>query len=437
MGLNDMLRILCFALLVLALAACGSDEDATTDQQPTAAPAGTDTTGSVASEAAGSSAEAPQLVTADDLAGRAFVLDGAEFGGAPKSLAAPIQISFEADQLSAQPGCNSASGGYTIEDGNLTLSGPLAQTRMMCEDQALVDQDAWFASFLEASPQISVDGDAIILTTEDAVLRGSVAPASGGASSPVTADDLAGRAFVLEQAEVGGAPKELAAPIDIAFEADRLSAQPGCNGASGGYAMADGTLTLTGPLAQTMMMCADQALVDQDAWFASVLEASPVVTLDGDAIVLTTDDTVLRGRDKEVANPDLPLEGTVWTITSRIDGGENGAVSSELWMEQSQLTFEPGGRLQGSTACGGVLGTWEADATGEQVTITLEPHGPCTGDQGKLEEQTFSYLSGPLTVDIDADQLTLTRPDGNGMVLKAAGEAEASTSSEPATTTSG
>ena len=65
-------------------------------------------------------------------------------------------------------------------------------------------------------------------------------------------------------------------------------------------------------------------------------------------------------------------------------------------MEQSQLTFEPGGRLQGSTACGGVLGTWEADATGEQVTITLEPHGPCTGDQGKLEEQTFSYLSGPL-----------------------------------------
>jgi heat shock protein HslJ len=106
-------------------------------------------------------------------------------------------------------------------------------------------------------------------------------------------------------------------------------------------------------------------------------------------------------------------------------------------MEQSQLTFEPGGRLQGSTACGGVLGTWEADATGEQVTITLEPHGPCTGDQGKLEEQTFSYLSGPLTADIDADQLTLTQPSGNGVVLKAAGEAEASTTSEPATTTTG
>ena len=81
-------------------------------------------------------------------------------------------------------------------------------------------------------------------------------------------------------------------PIEIAFEADRLSAQPGCNGASGGYTMVDGTLTLSGPLAQTMMMCADQALVDQDAWFASVLEASPEVALDGDAIVLTTDDTV-------------------------------------------------------------------------------------------------------------------------------------------------
>ncbi len=199
--------------------------------------------------------------------------------------------------------------------------------------------------------------------------------------------------------------------------------------------MVDGTLTLSGPLAQTMMMCDDQALVEQDAWFASVLEASPKVALDGDEIVLTTDDTVLRGRDKEVANPDLPLEGTVWTITSRIDGaGDDGAVSSELWMEQSQLTFEPGGRLQGSTACGGVLGTWEADTTGEQVTIALEPHGPCTGDQAELEEQTFSYLSGPLAVDIDADQLTLTQPGGNGVVLKAAGEADASTESVPATT---
>ena len=48
-----MLRILCFALLALVFAACGSDEDTTTDQQPTAAPAGTDTTGSAASEAAG------------------------------------------------------------------------------------------------------------------------------------------------------------------------------------------------------------------------------------------------------------------------------------------------------------------------------------------------------------------------------------------------
>ena len=416
-----MLRILCLALLAFVVAACGSDEDTITDQEPasSAAPA--------TSEAAEATSDAAQLVTADVLAGRSFVLDEAEVGGAPRELAAPIQIAFEADQLNVQPGCNGAFGGYTVQDGTLTLSGPLAQTQMACED-ALLDQDTWFVSVLEASPQVSVDGDAITLTTDDAVLRGS-------ASAPVTADDLAGRSFVLEAAQVGGEPKELAVPIELAFEADRLAAQPGCNGASGGYTMVDGTLTLSGPLAQTMMMCDDQALVEQDAWFASVLEASPKVALDGDEIVLTTDDTVLRGRDKEVANPDLPLEGTVWTITSRIDGvGDDGAVSSELWMEQSQLTFEPGGRLQGSTACGGVLGTWEADTTGEQVTIALEPHGPCTGDQAELEEQTFSYLSGPLAVDIDADQLTLTQPGGNGVVLKAVGEADASTESVPATT---
>jgi heat shock protein HslJ len=399
-----MLRILCLAVLALALAACGSDEDTITDQEPasSAAPA-------TSAAEAGSFAA---LVTAEDLAGRAFVLEEAEVGGQPKELAAPIEIAFEADQLNVQPGCNSAFGGYTIEDNKLTLAGEMGQTQMACED-ALLDQDTWFLSVLQASPLVSVDGDAITLTTADTVLRGS-------ATAPVTADDLAGRSFVLEAAQVGGEPKELAVPIEIAFEADRLNAQPGCNGASGGYTMVDGKLTLSGPLAQTMMMCADEALVQQDEWFASVLEASPKVTLDGDAIVLTTADTVLRGLDREVARPDLPLEGTPWTITSRIDGaGADGAVSSELWMEQSQLTFEPGGRLQGSTACGGVLGTWEADATGGQVTITLEPHGPCTGDQAALEEQTFSYLSGPLAVEIDSNQLTLTQPDGNGVVLQA------------------
>jgi heat shock protein HslJ len=249
------------------------------------------------------------------------------------------------------------------------------------------------------------------------------AAATEDAPALVTADDLAGRTFLLEHAEVGGQPKELAGgkPISLAFEQDRLSAQPGCNGASGNYTLEDGRIVLDGPLAQTMMMCADEALVQQDEWFASVLEAKPLVALDGDAITLTTDDTVLQGRDKEVASPDLPLEGTEWRIESRIEGsGPDAAVSSELWMEASKLRFEPGGRLQGSTACGGVLGTWTLD--GDAVTIALEPHGPCQSpdDPGKGEEQTFSLLAGEdLTLSVDADQATLTHADGSGVVLRA------------------
>ena len=74
------------------------------------------------------------------------MLEEAEVGGQPKELAVPIQISFEADRLSAQPGCNSASGGYTLEDNAYRARrAALAQTMMACEDQALVDQDAWFA----------------------------------------------------------------------------------------------------------------------------------------------------------------------------------------------------------------------------------------------------------------------------------------------------
>jgi heat shock protein HslJ len=242
----------------------------------------------------------------------------------------------------------------------------------------------------------------------------------------VTVDDLAGRTFWLESATVGGAPRELAgggAAIELSFERDRLAAQPGCNGASGGYTLEDGHIVLSGPMQQTMMMCEDAALVEQDTWFVAFLEAKPLVTLDGDAITLTSADTELQGRDKEVASPDLPLEGTEWRIESRIDGGgPDGAVSSELWMEESTLVFEPGGRLQGSTACDGVLGTWTLDEATGAMAIALEPHGPCQSpdDPGKGEEQTFTALAGDdLTLAIDADQATLTHPDGSGVVLRA------------------
>ena len=56
-------------------------------------------------------------------------------------------------------GCNTAIGAYTLTDGTLTV-GPMIQTRMACED-ALMAQDTWIVTMLEARRTVVLDGDNI------------------------------------------------------------------------------------------------------------------------------------------------------------------------------------------------------------------------------------------------------------------------------------
>jgi heat shock protein HslJ len=155
--------------------------------------------------------------------------------------------------------------------------------------------------------------------------------------------------------------------------------------------------------------------MEQDRWFVAFLEAGPQVTVDGDAIELRTDDTVVRGRDREVADPDRPLEGTEWQIASRLDV-ESASASS--WMESSRLVFEPGGTITGATDCGPVEGTWSL--AGDVLMVDLAERGPCAGQDslGEDEDQTFALLDGELTVEIEAGQARLMRPDGKGVELR-------------------
>ena len=64
-----------------------------------------------------------------------------------------------------------------------------------------------------------------------------------------------------------------------------------------------------------MMACEPAALMDQDTWLAALLTSKPTVAVDGDTLTITaTDGTVVTFLDQAVANPDLPLEGTTWTV---------------------------------------------------------------------------------------------------------------------------
>ncbi len=179
-----------------------------------------------------------------------------------------VRLSFEGGQLGISAGCNSMSGGYTIEDGHL-LIGNLATTEMAC-DAALMQQDQWLAAFLDGAT-LSLDGETLTLANDGATVT--------LADRHVTDSDrpVDGTTWVLDSLIVGGdavasIPAGVRASITIADGQVRV--ETGCNTGTGTVAVSDGALAF-GPLALTKMACgADAMSVEQAMLDALTREAT-------------------------------------------------------------------------------------------------------------------------------------------------------------------
>lgn len=77
-----------------------------------------------------------------------------------------IEMTFLADSFAVNAGCNTLAGGATITDGVLTLDGPLASTKMACEE-SLMQRDDEIAQFLASSPTVTLDGATLTMTSGD------------------------------------------------------------------------------------------------------------------------------------------------------------------------------------------------------------------------------------------------------------------------------
>ncbi len=107
------------------------------------------------------------------LYGKAFTVTEMTMGGSSVEPVAgsSIVITTLEDSVSANAGCNTMNGEATYTATQITV-GPIAMTMMACE-QALMDQDLVVATFLEADPLWSLDGEVLTLTAgaDSMVLR--------------------------------------------------------------------------------------------------------------------------------------------------------------------------------------------------------------------------------------------------------------------------
>ncbi len=195
--------------------------------------------------------------------------------------------------------------------------------------------------------------------------------------------------------------------IRLAFADDQLSANAGCNTIGGTYSTDGETLAFTGG-GMTEMGC-DPDLHAQDDWLIEFLGSNPEMALDGDELTLTSGGVTMTLVDREVADPDLPLVGTTWTVTSIISGD---AVSTVPEGAEATFEFADDGTVSVDTGCNTGSGSYELDGSTLRFSGVAITEMSCEAPRGELEALILPLLGADaIEITIEAGSMTMAAGD--------------------------
>ncbi len=225
---------------------------------------------------------------------------------------------------------------------------------------------------------------------------------------------LAGRKFLSTAVTEDGVPRRMppGTRVWLWFTPDgRLLAEGGCNVINGQVEVSDGRITMP-EMRITERGCADE-LMQVDRWLCALLDARPSWQLSGPHLRVTADTTVIELTDRRVLDPDRPLEGTRWVCVAII-GGRIRPAASLAGMDQVFLVFDRG-RVTGSDSIAPLSGS----AVVSPATIDFGPGPGVAGGagsaRGELAHHVRATLRGIVRYTIEADELTLTGADTDGL----------------------
>lgn len=218
---------------------------------------------------------------------------------------------------------------------------------------------------------------------------------------------LDGRTFLSTGVTEDGAERPLVdgTRLTLRFEGGRLIASAGCNTLGGTYAL-DSTTLRVGLLATTEMGC-DPVRHAQDQWLGDILSGDPTVALSDDELTLTSGGTVITLLDREVADPDRPLVGAVWTLETIIEGDAASSIPQGVI---ATIEFADDGRVTMNTGCntgGGEVEIGEATMTFGPITLTERACEPAAME---VEAAVVALLAGTVEYEIEASLLSLRGP---------------------------
>ncbi len=251
--------------------------------------------------------------------------------------------------------------------------------------------------------------------------------ATGTTSTTTEKAGPTGHTYLSTEVTEAGTPRTLAPGTRIRLEFtedDRLAVDAGCSSMGGSVALKDDRLAV-GEIAGTDIGC-DARRHAQDQWLTSFLAAGPAWQVSGHRLVLTADrphqGTRIVLLDRSVADPDRPLLGTRWDVTTLVDGDTaSDTASTTARSTDAHFVFSKDDEMVGSTGCNGMGGRVTHTRTHLTFGAIITEARGCLDDRARVQEHVMAVIQSgdPVAYHVDGDQLTLDGPDGNGLVLKA------------------
>ena len=227
-----------------------------------------------------------------------------------------------------------------------------------------------------------------------------------GCTSPAAPVQLAGRTFLSTGVRDGDADRPLVpgTRVRLTFQdGSNLGVNAGCNHLGGTYRLEGGILVFQGG-GMTEMGC-DEPRHAQDEWIATFLGARPTVALAGQDLVLTSGATTIRLLDEEAADPDRPLEGTLWTVDTILDGDTAASLPGDV---AANFQFAEDGTVAIQTGCNQGGATVVTDGATLRFGDIMLTKRACDGPGGAMEAAVLEVLRGAAVgYEIDAGRLTL------------------------------
>jgi heat shock protein HslJ len=232
------------------------------------------------------------------------------------------------------------------------------------------------------------------------------------------ADALLGRDFVSTSVTENGRPRPLVrgTQVQLSFPmAGEFGASAGCNIFAGSVDVQRDRLVME--VETSTDMACDPARGEQDDWMVQFLSSDPAYVLRGTFLRLQVGSTVIEMADRDVVQPDRPLIGTQWHLTSIVDGD---VVSSLPPGTGATVTFGDGNvgfQIRNCNVGGGdaVIGDTTIEIGMLRQTVMACQQGPA-----EVEHAVTSVLNGTITYAIDGTVLRLTHPSGRGLIFGAA-----------------